>query len=448
MLEQTFSRRHFLRLASATAAGAVLASCAPKAAEPGAGAVTGEEGPVTLEYWFCWSGRYQEIQRSISDAFEKEFPDIKINAVGVASNIRQKLLTAVAADEAPDVTACFSDVVSFAAEGGLLAIDDYIAASEVIDLDALYQPRVEACKWRDKMYGFPYNCSAEVPLMNVALFEEAGLDPKKQIETWDELTEVSKELVKFDADGTLQVAAYTNWYPRHMLAWFWINGGDGYDPANDKITIDQEKNVEGLQTVIDYAWNVYGDITKADDWGAGQGSESGSPFCINAMAIDYNGDWGPSTYNAWCPGVKMWPQLFPKGPQGTELVAIGAGDFIAILRGAPHPDQAYKFAEWQVMKGNLMWTKAGVDTNCVRADAGVVRDDWPEIFGDDAAAVSKMWAEWGDKSRVVENFPAFNFMVNELYRLFDLAFHKQMTAAEALAEAQMTVDGEMDKYRI
>ena len=235
-----------------------------------------------------------------------------------------------------------------------------------------------------------------------------------------------------------------------MLAWFWINGGDGYDVANDKITIDQEVNVEGLQTVIDYAWNVYGDIAKADDFPAGGGSEAESPFCIDALAIDYNGDWGPSTYYAYCPGIKMWPQLFPKGPQGKELVAIGAGDFICVLRGAPNADQAYKFAEWMVMKGNLMWTEAGVDTDCVKKDAGVLRGDWVDIFGDEATAreVSKMWAEWGDKSKAVENFPAFGFMVSELHRLFDLAFHKQITAGEALAEAQTTVDAEMDKYRI
>ncbi len=446
MAEHTFSRREFMRLAGATAAGAVLASCAPAAKQPEA---PGEAGPVTLEYWFCWSGRYQEIQRTICDAFEKEFEGkIKISDVAVASNIRQKLLTAVAADQAPDVTACFGDLVSLAAQGAFLAIDDYIASSDVIDLDALYKPRVEACKWRNKMFGFPYNCSAEVPLMNVTLFEEAGLDPYKQIETWDEFTEISKQLVKFDSSGTLQVAAYVNWYPRHMLLWFWINGGDAYDPANDKITIDQPLNVEGLQTVIDYAWNVYGDIAKADDYLAGQGSESGSPFCINALAIDYAGDWMPSTYYAWCPEVKMWPQLFPKGPQGKELTAVGAGDFIGILRGAPHPDEAYKFAEWQVMKGNLLWTQAGVDTDCVKKNAGVVRAEWPAIFGDKAAEVAKNWALWGEKSRAVENFPAFGFMVSELYRVCDLAFHKQITAAEALAEAQKTVDEEMDKYRI
>jgi len=72
MAEHSFSRRDFLRLASATAAGAVLASCTPKAESPAEPAAS---GPVNLEYWFCWSGRYQEIQRSICDAFQKEVGD-------------------------------------------------------------------------------------------------------------------------------------------------------------------------------------------------------------------------------------------------------------------------------------------------------------------------------------------------------------------------------------
>ncbi|MCL6430866.1 MAG: hypothetical protein K6V36_08390 [Anaerolineae bacterium] len=45
----------------------------------------------------------------------------------------------------------------------------------------------------------------------------------------------------------------------------------------------------------------------------------------------------------------------------------------------------------------------------------------------------------------MENFPAYSFMNAELQRVFDLAFHKQMTAKEALDEAQATVAEEIAK---
>lgn len=450
MMHNNYSRRDFLKLASVTAVGAALAACAPTAPEATTAPPAEQTGPVTLDYWCCWPGMYQEIQREhVLDAFEEEFEgQIVINDLPVPSNIDQKLITSVAAGEPPDAAACFGALISLAAQGAFMSIDEYVAASDVIELDAIYQSRLDACYWNNEQYGFPYNCSAEILLVNVDLFEEAGIDWENPYETWDEFTEVSKKLVKFDDAGDLQVAAFVDWFPRHSALWFWSNGGDAYDPDTQTITIDRPENVEGLQQVIDYALEVYGDPQKADDFVAGAGSDAEGPFCVGTQAMAYSGDWMPSVYHEWCPNVRIWPAFFPKGPKGDSMVVCGAGDFIGILRGAEHPDQAYTFIEWMVMKGNLKWTEAGIDTNCLARDAGVVRSDWPDIFGDRAAEVSKMWAESAELSKVVENFPAYAFMNDELHRVFDLAIHGQMTAEEALAEAQANVDLEMDKYRV
>jgi len=451
------TRRGFLKRASIAVGALLVASCAPKAAPQPAGEQGGEAvataapagggEPVTLEYWFCWSGRYQEIQRkSVLDVFEQENGGkIKIHDLSVPSEIDQKLLTAVAAGNAPDVANCFGDLISLGSKGAFLVINDYVANSKIADMKLLYPPAVGAAVWQGKQYGFPYNCSSEMMIFNTELFSAAGLDATKGPETWDEFTEMSKKLVKFGDDGTLQTAAYTTWNPRHMVAWFWINGGDAFDAASGKLTINDPRNVEGLQTVIDYAWNVYGDIAKADDFMSGAGSAAESPFCTGAQAVVYGGDWDPSTYHEWCPKIKIWPALFPKGPQGKEKIAIYAGDYIGILKGSKHPDQAYQFIEWMTFKGNLLWTKAGVDTNCVARDAGVVRPDWPDIFGDKAQEVAKWWAQSAGLAKAVQNFPAYNFMNTELWRVADLAFHKQMTAQQALDEAQKNVEEEMNK---
>ena len=156
----------------------------------------------------------------------------------------------------------------------------------------------------------------------------------------------------------------------------------------------------------------------------------------------------PSTFYAWCPDVKVWPSLMPRMPGGDEMIAGYAGDYICMLRGAEHPDEAYTFMEWMVMKGNLMWTKAGVDTNCIKRDAGVLRDDWPDIFGDKAAEISKWWAESLGKSGAVNNLPSYQFIQSELVRVFDLALHKQVTPEEALNEAQETGLADMEKYTL
>lgn len=448
----SLTRRSFVKRSLVVLGTSLLAACAPKGGEgpakpTQAPAGTGAGEAVTLDYWFCWSGRYAEIQRKfVLDEFEKEFGGkIKINDLPVPSEITQKLLTAVAAGTPPDVANCFGALISLGVKGAFIPINEYVAASKTVNLDAIYPAALKSCIWKGVQYGFPYNCSSEMLIFNVDLFSQAGLDATKGPETWDEFTEMSKKLVKFNTDGSLQVAAFTNWFPRHLAAWFWINGGDAFNADTGELTINDPRNVEGLQTVINYAWDVYGDIAKADEFAAGAGSAAESPFCIGAQAVTYGGDWDPSTYHEWCPSVKIWPAQFPHGPQGTETVAVYAGDYIGICKGAKHPDEAYQFAEWMCMKGNLMWTKAGVDTNCIAGDAGVVRSDWPDIFGDKAAEIAKWWALSAQKARPVENFPAYSFMNAELQRVFDLAFHKQMTAKEALDEAQATVAEEIAK---
>ena len=226
------TRRGFMKRSLAVLGTMLIAGCAPKAApQPGgeqataapAGATGGEA--VTLEYWFCWSGRYQEIQRKyVLDEFEKAFEGkIKIHDLSVPSDIGQKLLTGVAAGTAPDVANCFGDVISLGAKGAFMVINDYVANSKVADMKLLYPPAVGSVIWQGKQYGFPYNCSSEMMIFNTELFEKAGLDPKKGPETWEEFTEMSKKLVQFDNSGALKVAAYTTWAPRHMVAWFWIN---------------------------------------------------------------------------------------------------------------------------------------------------------------------------------------------------------------------------------
>ena len=406
---------------------------------------------MTLEYWFCWPGIYQEKQRAILDVFEKEMNDqIKINDLSIASNIRDKLLTAVAAGEAPDNAACFGDLVSLAAKGAFIPVDEYVKASSIMKLDALYQPRVQATIWRNTQYGFPYNCSAELILWNSDILTEVGSDPTKQIETWAEMTEISKKIVMEDDSGMLTRAAYTNFVaPRHRAVWFWINDGDAYDATNDKITIDQPANLEGLQTVINYAWDVYGDIARADEFVAGAGSEAESPFCVGEMAATIDGDWGPSTYNTWCPGIKMWPQLFPKAANGTAPVAMGAGDFIGILRGAAAPRSGLSVCRMDGDEGQQDVDRSG---RRHQLRGGRRRHRARRLARDLRRERRRVVEVVGRSGRVstkaVENFPAYGFMNDELMRVFDLAFHKQMTAEEALAEAQKNVEAEMDKYTI
>ena len=102
-----FSRRQFLVLTGAAAAGGVLAACAPATdpSAPGGAAESAAEG-VELVAWFT-------DRRTINVMTETEaIPDFEAQNVGISvdmqfvpeSELQQKLLTANAAGNAPDVS--------------------------------------------------------------------------------------------------------------------------------------------------------------------------------------------------------------------------------------------------------------------------------------------------------------------------------------------------------
>ncbi len=376
---------------------------------------------------------------------------IKIDHLGVPSDVTQKLLTAVAAGDPPDVATCFGALIPLAAKGAFVPIDEYVTASTTIRLDDLYPSPLAATKWKGKQYGFPYNCSCEMLLVNRGLMEEAGIEVAEGDapdgwgpSTWDEFTEISKRLVKFDDSGFIQVAAYVNWYVRHNTMWFWANGATPYDPATNTLSLTTDQCAEGWQMVANYAWELYGDVSKADAFLEGQGTGADSPFCTVQQAAMYAGSAQPPRIVDWCPDVQPWPWKFPAGPQGTHKITMGGGDYTGILTGSKHPFESYQFMEWMVMEGNELWK---YDPPCCMSQAGAVKPEWETAFGAEYGQTIATWWEQGLKDAgPVEDFPSYSLMNDELRRVFELVLHKQVTVEEGLAEVQANVQADMEKY--
>lgn len=384
MSNNRVNRRHFLLGSSLALGTTMLAACGgastPAPAAPGTAAAgstaAGSPEPITLRYWVCWAGEYADHERvAILDLYEEKMGGaIKIDHLGVPSDVTQKLLTAVAAGDPPDVATCFGALIPLAAKGAFVPIDEYVTASTTIRLDDLYPSPLAATKWKGKQYGFPYNCSCEMLLVNRGLMEEAGIEVAEGDDpdgwgpsTWDEFTEISKRLVKFDDSGFIQVAAYVNWYVRHNTMWFWANGATPYDPATNTLSLTTDQCAEGWQMVANYAWELYGDVSKADAFLEGQGTGADSPFCTVQQAAMYAGSAQPPRIVDWCPDVQPWPWKFPAGPQGTHKITMGGGDYTGILTGSKHPFESYQFMEWMVMEGNELWK---YDPPCCMSQAG------------------------------------------------------------------------------
>jgi len=196
--------------------------------------------------------------------------------------------------------------------------------------------------------------------------------------------------------------------------------------------------------VARYAWELYGDVSRAEEFMSGAGSGADSPFCTGQQAIMYAGSATPPTLQGWCPTVKIWPWLLPRGPHGKHKVAMPGGDYIGILKGSKHPKEAYEFIEWMVMEGNVLWK---FDPPCRISQCGSPKPEWLEIWGEqDGTLIAKWWEQSLTKACPVENFPSYTYLNDELARVFELVLHKQVSIEDGLAEVETNVRADMAKY--
>jgi len=452
------SRRDVLRLGGLAAGSAVLAACggtAAPATPAGAGTPgAAGSGPTTITYWHLWSGRYAEIQQKLVDAFMASQDKIKVEVLPVPSNIREKILTSVAAGQPPDV-ATNGDCQTMATAGALTDITPLVEKRGT-DLTAIYPILLEGTKWNAKQWGFPANAGVEAYYYNKAKLADAGIDtgagPMDWAgpETWADFLETNRKLTKLDDSGNIVQTGAIPWDVRGLDVWFWTNGGKAFDSASGAVTINTPDNVEAFQYLVDYCNELYGSVDRANEFASAAGSAADGPFCTGIQAIAYGGNWDISTYHDWCPDVQLGFFLFPKGPKGDKRYAYGASDWIYMPRGAKHPEEAYTYIEWYVMKGATLWNKSGVDLTPIIKDKDLIPDGHAAIFGseDMAKQVNNWWLTGLSNSKGTFNFPAYGFMMNELVRVRDLALAGDITSQQALEEAQASVERELEKTKL
>lgn len=112
-------------------------------------------------------------------------------------------MTAIEAGVGPDVMHLGPIEVSFAlfaSRGYFLDLTPFIEAEGPGFLDAWYPTALEAVKYNGRFYAMPGDFMSMFLMWNKRLFAEAGLDPEKPPETWDEFLAYAKALTR-DRDG-------------------------------------------------------------------------------------------------------------------------------------------------------------------------------------------------------------------------------------------------------
>jgi len=144
-------------------------------------------------------------------------------------------------------------IAEFALAKAIEPIDDF---ASTIDLNDFYEIALEPCRYGDHLYGLPYLVHDQILYYRTDLFEEAGLDPRRPPDTWDELVDYAIKLTRDGIYGFVVEGKGPGHPepPTKFLDFLYANGGSVF--AQDEhdfhtVTLDSPEAYEALQFMVD-----------------------------------------------------------------------------------------------------------------------------------------------------------------------------------------------------
>jgi sn-glycerol 3-phosphate transport system substrate-binding protein len=163
------------------------------------------ETELTMYYPVAVGGSLTKIVDGLVADFEKENPDIKVNAVyaGNYNDARIKALAALKSGDPAQLSVMFSiDIYELIEQDAIVAFDEIVETDEERAwLDSFFPALMENGKTGGQTWGIPFQRSTIVMYYNKDAFREAGLNPENPPATWDELVAAGKALTKVDGSG-------------------------------------------------------------------------------------------------------------------------------------------------------------------------------------------------------------------------------------------------------
>jgi len=324
-----------------------LAAAGIAAALAGLPAMSAQAVEISLYYPVAVGGPVTKVIDSMVSDFEKENPDITVKAVyaGTYQESIVKALTAHKSGTPPTLAVLLStDLFTLIDENAIVPVDPLAtSAGDKEWLAGFYPGFMENSQTGGKTWGVPFQRSTIVMFWNKELFKDAGLDPERAPDTWDEMVEAAKKLTRKDANGNV-----TQWGVKIPSTGFGYWMFQGMTTPNDTLLMnsagtetyfDKPAAVQALQNWVDLTARHKVSPSGVIEWGT-----TPKDFMERkaAMVWTTTGNLANLRANAGFPfGVAMLPAQKKRGSP------TGGGNFYIFSKTTPEQQQAaMKFIRW------------------------------------------------------------------------------------------------------
>ena len=247
-MNRRISRRNFLVVSGGTLVSLAAFGCGGTGGgvqQPEGEAPEEAEGRTRVVFWSAFAEKNGEALQKLVDDFNASQEDVYVENQfqGTYEETAQKLATALAAQQIPDM-AVFSEVTwnRFFLDDTLEPLTSYFGGGDPDPEDYVESLIGEGTR-EDEIWWVPFARSTPLFYYNRDMFAQAGL-PDRGPETWDELREWGRDLVRLSGNPKMHAftdaAGYNAWY-FHGNVWQW---GGNYSDENFNALIAEAPAVE------------------------------------------------------------------------------------------------------------------------------------------------------------------------------------------------------------
>lgn len=410
---------------------------------------------VKITYWHQWTGQWSKVLDDIAKLFNESQDEIEVKAVVIPENFREKLMSAAAIGDMPDVVSLTGDGNLYMAEKGLFyPIDELMGENEFKRFKEWAMPVVwEVNEWKGHVWALTPYIDCVSLYYNKAHFEQAGLDPNSPPLDIETLDAYADKLTTYDARGNIdKIGFYPNW---GIGFWGNVFGGNYVDEDGAPIFHKDPNILRAMEWIASYSKRF--DVNKIVAFESGLSQERAGaldPFISQKKSMEQQGQWVIINIANYAPEdfrYGITPYIpYPEGGRKYATLVRSAYGALAIPKGSKNPKAALEFVKF--------WIGYGYEAQRAKIF------EWGAWMPLDRA--QKVW-EQPSAVQYVQQFPQFNvfrnilmqqnwtimktpvdsFLFNRLSAANDYARLLQKSPQEALNEAAEAVLKEYQRIR-
>ncbi len=277
--------------------------------------------------------------------FNKLYPQITISFEPVPDNYGTKLLTQIAANDAPDVFQVGDgDVRMFVERGGAADLTDYMKGKDNlpgVDTSVFYPALFQTGQVDGKSYFFTKDSSPLAIYYNKDLFDKAGVAYPKDGWTWQDFQDAAVKLTSGTGPNAQYGVSLPGNWTRAVETFVFQNGGDITSPDGTKATgfLNSDATVAAIQYYIDL-YNKYKVSPSAAD--VSTTFNGVDLFQTGRVAMSLTGIWPESGY-ATDPKLHFGVVGLPQGKVRANAICWAG---LGLYKGSKNPDQAWLFLRY------------------------------------------------------------------------------------------------------